>query len=306
MEVKERKLNGKILKDAFDKFTEAWEQKTKDQGNAETFNDHLIKGGLNLLSAAKDAIPWEGSLQAIFSKMEDYAPREDIESFVALVLNKYYGRFVDFNDRTTSSIHTSDDINLDFLKKSDEDDSFMMSQGRFDCLRWKDTIIFKTVYDLAIYQMMIWELKPKTIIEIGSGSGGSAIWMSDLTNQYNLDSHILSIDIYPPKMKYRNVSFIEGDVNQITSILDEETIKTLPHPWLVIEDAHVNVLNVLNHFHGFLTQGDYLVVEDSKFKQDVISDFLREKEQDYQVDTLYCDFFGQNLTCSHNSIFRRN
>ena len=37
---------------------------------------------------------------------------------------------------------------------------------------------------MAMYQMLLWELKPKTIIEIGSGTGGSAVWMADLMKSY--------------------------------------------------------------------------------------------------------------------------
>ena len=36
--------------------------------------------------------------------------------------------------------------------------------------------------------MLIEELKPDVIIEIGSGKGGSAVWLADMINVLGLDS----------------------------------------------------------------------------------------------------------------------
>ena len=52
----------------------------------------------------------------------------------------------------------------------------VLSQGTHGLFTWKNHTIFKSVYDLAIYSMLIEELKPDVIIEIGSGKGGSAVW----------------------------------------------------------------------------------------------------------------------------------
>ena len=51
----------------------------------------------------------------------------------------------------------------------------MMSQGVFDCMQWRGMPLFKTVYDFSIYTMLLWALKPRTIIELGSGTGASAV-----------------------------------------------------------------------------------------------------------------------------------
>src|SRR5262249_8992893 len=51
----------------------------------------------------------------------------------------------------------------------------LYSQGAGAVFRWRDVPCFKTNYDLAIYAMLIDELRPGTIIELGSGAGGSAL-----------------------------------------------------------------------------------------------------------------------------------
>src|SRR5436190_4345312 len=45
------------------------------------------------------------------------------------------------------------------------------SQGAGPAFRWRGIPCFKTVYDLAIYAMLMEELRPATIIELGSGAG---------------------------------------------------------------------------------------------------------------------------------------
>lgn len=44
--------------------------------------------------------------------------------------------------------------------------------------------LIKTPFDFALYHLLLWNLKPKTIIEIGSFAGGSALWMGDILNTY--------------------------------------------------------------------------------------------------------------------------
>jgi cephalosporin hydroxylase len=295
-------LDGQTLKLIILKFSDAWAQKIKDQGDVLTFHDGTIQQALTLFLQNMDAIPWNKDLDDILRLLERFTDRENAEAFISQVVNWYYGRFVDYDTRTKRGTNSA---KLDFLRKSERDKTFNLSQGRFQCLTWKDTILFKTAFDLGIYQMLMWELKPKTILEIGSGTGGGAIWMSDLMTAFNIDCKIISVDIIPPAIQYKNVTFLKGDCYEIETALDAQMLNQLPHPWLVIEDAHANVLGVLNYLHQFLQQGDYLNIEDSTPKQEEIAAFLEDKKGSYMVDTLYVDFFGRNLTCSWDSIFRR-
>ena len=82
-----------------------------------------------------------------------------------------------------------------------------------------------------------------------------------------------------------------------------ELLRSAPHPWLVVEDAHHNVAAVLERFHAFLKSGDYLVVEDSDVKRDALRNFVGAHPGDYLVDTRFTDYFGRNATCAADSIF---
>lgn len=298
-------LNGSTLRSIYEEFSNAWAQKLQGQGNVPTFYDHIIKDGLTLFSMNISLIPWEKDIQSIISTMEQFAPREGIEAFISQMINWYYGRYVPYELRVKPNEVIETDLDLDFLKKSGRDALFTMSQGRFECLKWKDEILFKTVYDMAMYQMLMWELKPKTIIEIGSGTGGSAVWMADLMKSYGIESKVISFDIIAPKIKYDNVTFLQGDSNEIGKVMKTQILEKMPRPWLLIEDAHVNVHGVLSHFHPLMQEGDYLIVEDSENKQEEIVRFLNDTGESYLVDAEYCDFFGHNVTCSFDSIFRK-
>ncbi len=182
---------------------------------------------------------------------------------------------------------------------------FVISQGTHSLIKWREYDLYKTANDLVIYSMLLNELRPEIIIELGSGNGGSAVWMADICKSLGLDFHIFSYDIKKPNFKYNDITFIEFDINT----LDDDEGFPLLHSLnnkriLVIEDAHVNVLSVLYTVNKFLTSGDYLIVEDSTEKQKHIEEFIKKEPRRFMLDQYYLDFFGTNMTCSFDSIFK--
>ncbi|MGB3534838.1 MAG: CmcI family methyltransferase [Microcoleaceae cyanobacterium] len=181
--------------------------------------------------------------------------------------------------------------------------------------------MIKNPFDFALYPLLIWNLQPKTIIEIGSKNGGSAVWFGDLINNFNLNSHIFSIDIVQVKeVEHERVTFIEGNGRKLENILSSDWINQLPRPLLVIEDAdHTYETShaVLNFFHPYLQLGDYIIIEDgiiSDLTQDstynsgphrALKQFLSQYQGDYEIDQNYCDFFGYNLTWCTNGFLKK-
>lgn len=300
-----RNYSGKKLQESLIKFKEAWFQKKKIQNRVPTFQDKLIKIHLELIFQHENEIPWDKGVHEVTLKLSEFIGIEHSQQFITQVINWDNGRFVDFIQRKVVKLPTNISDNLSFIRGDDRDLNFKASAGLFHSFKWKNQVVFKTAFDLAIYQMLLWELQPKTIIEIGSGNGGSAIWLADMNTAQGLDTTIYSLDLNPPNISYPNVHFIEGDCFKIEESFPADLLTNLAHPILIIEDAHVNILNVLNHFHPFLESGDYLVVEDSERKQKLIGQFLKGKINEYSVDTLYCDYFGRNVTCSIDSILRK-
>lgn len=215
-----------------------------------------------------------------------------------LIERQTQGRFVDYSTRSRAADgqHGASDI---------EYYDMMSSQGAGECLRWRGMPLFKTVYDFSLYPMLLWALKPRTIIELGSGAGASALWLADLTETFGGTPSVFSVDLHPPAIQDARVAFVEGDCEAIERVFVKGELVGAAHPWLVIEDAHANVFGVLDFFHGYMQPGDYAVIEDSDAKRDEIGRFVARHPAGYKVDTYYTDFFGRNATSAQDSFLVR-
>ncbi len=163
-------------------------------------------------------------------------------------------------------------------------------------MTWRGIELGKSVYDFALLSMIIWENSPASILEIGSGEGASAIWMADLCQSYGLPTRVYSIDINPVTLKYKRVTFAKGDSRGINNTMFD--IEMLPHPWIIVEDAHIKVNKIMRYFEKHMHIGDYIVIEDSRGR---LHTKLNVPNTLY-VDTHYCDYFGRNATSSMNTI----
>lgn len=176
----------------------------------------------------------------------------------------------------------------------------LYSQGAGAVFRWRGLPCFKSVYDLAIYAMLIDELRPGTIVELGSGSGASALLFADLCACTGLQTQIISIDKIPAAISDPRISFIHSECARWL----EETAKSksgFRRPVLMIEDFHDDVTGFFANMDAILEADDYLVIEDSSPKQEQIAKAIADRP--YLVDTKYTDFFGFNCASAINSLF---
>ena len=185
------------------------------------------------------------------------------------------------------------------------------SQGLKKIISWKGKTILKTVHDLIIYQMLLWELKPKTIIEIGTGSGSSSEYFNDLNKTYKNDCEIFTFDIKNKNTIENNINYLHIDLNDLDSFDKYLNIfKDLKKPTLIIEDAHVNVDCVIKYFSKFLISGDYFIIEDSISESSLIINKYPTiknicENENFVIDTKYTDYFGTNMTSAKNSILKK-
>ncbi len=241
--------------------------------------------------------------------------KERVQSSLA---NKERHRFVEFSQRE----HRSD---LPFAAIQS------ISGGKY-MSHWRGVEVFKDPLDLVIYQQLISEVSPQTIFELGTYTGGTALWMGDLLNTLEIAGHIYTVDIDSslPEDIVKNhpkITFIEGDINKIELVFPEQLLAKCPHPWLVIEDAHINIIGSLEFFHKGMQSGDYFIVEDTNPDSPAVSGMglfedmeyipfgmgkLKELEKvmevygkDYWVDSRYTDMFGFNATWNWNGFLRR-
>ena len=181
----------------------------------------------------------------------------------------------------------------------------------------RDIPMQKHPIEVALYPRLVWAVKPRTIIEVGSFAGGSAAWLADMLTSYGIDGRVVSVDIKPPSPSYQpaNVTFLKGDTKNLGATLDADFLATLPRPWLVIEDAghdYAGTIAVMRFFDPLLQSGEYIVVEDAnvaEMGEDVrldggpgraIAEFLNARGSSYVIDARYCDLYGSNVTGNPN------
>lgn len=183
---------------------------------------------------------------------------------------------------------------------------------------------FKSPFDLALYLQLLSQLAPRTVIEIGTKHGGSALWFADMLSAQGLaDARVVSVDIAPAaQFSDPRIRFFAGNAQALGEVLSPSLLASCPKPWLVVEDSshmYADSLAVLDFFHEKLVSGDYVVVEDGivaqlsgkhyeQYQQGpnrAVADFLRARPGAYEIDASLCDRYGYNATYNPNGWLRR-
>lgn len=186
---------------------------------------------------------------------------------------------------------------------------------------YRGVSMIKNPFDFAIYPLLFWDVKPKTVIEIGSKCGGSALWFGDLMNNYGIDGHIYSIDIVKvDEVSHPRVTFLEGDGRNLAATLSADWIASLPRPLLIIEDAdhsYETSSAVLKFFNPFIEAEEFIVIEDgiiSDLENDgaansgphrALKEFISHNPGAYESCSKYSDFFGYNYTWCTNGFLKK-
>jgi cephalosporin hydroxylase len=183
---------------------------------------------------------------------------------------------------------------------------------------YKGVSTLKCPFDYVLYQMLINEIKPDLIIEIGTNKGGSALYLADLL-ELNGKGEVHTIDLPGNNenallLSHSRIKILkEGFTGYDTSVLSNYGVI------LVIEDGshqYADVLAALNKFSTFVSKNSYFIVEDG-----IITELGREKEynggpqkaiteflktnKNFIVDRKWCDFFGNNATFNVNGYLKK-
>lgn len=124
---------------------------------------------------------------------------------------------------------------------------------------------FKNPFDAWIYQEIIFEVKPEAIIEIGSASGGSTLFLAHQLDAIG-QGIVVSVDIDHSSFQARHERIIEvtGDSSASDTVARVFEICE-KRPSLVIHDGdhhRETVLNDLHQYSPLVGPGSYFIVED--------------------------------------------
>ena len=221
----------------------------------------------------------------------------------------------------------------------------MKGLARGGCLsNYRGSPMLKSALDLAVLSQLLQEVRPRSILELGTFCGASALWLDDTLRVLGADCQIYSLDCdvslrekTVEELVSERVTFLEGDVRNVKKLFPRSFMIELPRPLLLIEDVHVGLNEIIAHFHEYLKPGDYWIFEKTnpmlsenfyvgeknprlyrdssvvevtykqmgKWKLEYMRDFFTSHWEFYAVDTFFTDLFGYNCSSQMNSIFRR-
>lgn len=137
---------------------------------------------------------------------------------------------------------------------------------------WRGVKIIKMPTDLILYQQIIWQCRPRWIVEAGTKFGGSALFFQDMLDIVGEGGRVITIDKYPvEKAKDERITYIEDSstndavVEQVKQMVGQDTVM------VVLDSNHsrVHVKWELHKWAPVVTPGQYLVVEDCYGKDGV-------------------------------------
>jgi cephalosporin hydroxylase len=127
--------------------------------------------------------------------------------------------------------------------------------------------------DLRVYEHLLWEQAPDTVVEIGTQSGASALWFRDhleLLRKYQRlvgDIRIITIDVVSNKLAGLPTSGIEIITGDVRSQQIQAQVRDLAgRNVMVVEDsAHTyeTTTAALDGFADLIPPGGFFVVEDT-------------------------------------------
>lgn len=175
----------------------------------------------------------------------------------------------------------------------------------------------KCPFDYVTYQMIITQLKPDLVIEVGTNAGGGALYIADLMNMNGRGMvHTIDIQNMVTSDLVRNHDRIKRFLGgyQSYDIKDAEGFEVV----VVIDDGphmYTDVRDSLEKFKNLPSIGSYFIVEDGIIDAlglkeydggplRAIEEFL-SKNPNYIVDRSWCDFFGRNATFNVNGFLKR-
>lgn len=132
---------------------------------------------------------------------------------------------------------------------------------------WQGWPIVKCPLDLHQYQEIIWQTRPDVIVETGTFSGGSALFMAHMQDLID-HGEVLSIDIRTGTElpEHSRIRYFEGMSSTDLRVLEEvKKIASGRKTMVVLDSDHSrpHVLKELKAYAPIVTKGCYLIVEDT-------------------------------------------
>jgi len=202
---------------------------------------------------------------------------------------------------------------------------------RWADVRWRGVAMDKGPFELGMLPQLLHEQQIRTVIELGTGRGGAALWYADLLALHGVEGRVVTVErdpglVDPAVRNHPGVHCITGDCRRLPEALPTALLDELPHPWLVVEDAHdLDLPAALDYLdRSGLRRGDYLLIEDTntdmldawpdwpdaglleavRHKIADLHGWLGAREARYRIDRFYQDLYGYNASKTWNGVLK--
>jgi cephalosporin hydroxylase len=148
---------------------------------------------------------------------------------------------------------------------------------------WKDTYWLgvhaaKCPLDLWIYQEIVWETRPDLVVECGTASGGSALFLASVLDQLG-SGRVCTIDVaeLPDRPNHPRIQYLSGSSTDCDIFARVEELAASADRVMVILDSDhscEHVARELGLYAPLVTPSCYLIVEDTNLNGNpVVSEF---------------------------------
>jgi len=140
---------------------------------------------------------------------------------------------------------------------------------------WMGRPIIQFPQDIVAMQEIIWQVKPRLIIETGIAHGGSLIFYASMLELLGNDGMVLGIDIdirahnrveIEKHPMFKRIKMLEGSSIDENIVMQVQALAKKKTPILVVLDSmhtHAHVAEELKAYAPLVTNGSYLVVFDT-------------------------------------------
>jgi cephalosporin hydroxylase len=169
-------------------------------------------------------------------------------------------------------------------------DVWFEENQRFSYMSWMGVYVQQDPTDAFAIQDMLWRVKPDLVVEIGTNTGGGAVFYASIMRAYNPDAKIVTLDVVPaprnwnkrnmhncpgctvlgpdhPYWKDGMITYIQGRVTEQATRDKVQKFVDAAKTVLVIEDAshrYPDTLENIEATYQWVTKGSYLLVQDTK------------------------------------------
>lgn len=173
----------------------------------------------------------------------------------------------------------------------------------------------KCPFDYVVYQMILEEIKPDLVIEIGTHEGGGALYISDIISKWGGKVHSIDIEKKTGELVENNPNislFLGGYQNY-----DISRAQNFNKIMIVDDGSHFyhDVKGAFSKLSPLVSEGSYYIIEDGViYFQDpnshgggpikAIEEILSE-DKSFIVDRKWCDFFGTNATFNTDGYLKK-